>query len=586
MSLRRLPFHRVLHRPGLFLGGEREPALITAIVAGGLAVSGMNTVSFVVGATVWFGAIPLLRWMAKADPPVWESDQIRLLFDSILRDYPFGSLLLWETRFLEVPYRDFILDFRRGMTFIPKIKAEGKPMKMVLDGQQRMQSLYVGICGSYDGRRLYFNVTSGPGFKGDDTEELDGRFRFEFWQDADQVNRPKRLIRVADIVEWSPRLEDAEIKNVIQTIPLEGDDIDRAARNMRLLHAAITRTDLVPIETIDEEVRSAGQARTISEILDIFVRVNSGGTRLTRSDLMLGLISTRWSGARQAFDELVGQVDPDGSLGIDKDLVIRGLLLVSDATVAFDVQTVERHWDSMASKFDCFAAALRAAIDFCREPEVGILSASLLSPIVTLLPLVYYLSLQRGGSVPDGQRHAMRMVLYFLLFNGFLRGNNPQARLRWIREVLARNNINSALPVDEILAIIKSRQRGSFVATSADMLNWNPRLALNIVQPGVCRETLSWQAKAEVDHIFPQSVYRSRFPDMVDDIGNLAYLGKLRNIRKTDQPPWEYFKQIPDDELERNFLIQRSLLADDKFDEFVASRRERVTAVVKTFLGR
>lgn len=68
MSLHRLPFHRVLHRPGLFLGGEREPALITAIVAGGLAVSGMNTVSFVIGITLWFGAIPILRWMAKADP--------------------------------------------------------------------------------------------------------------------------------------------------------------------------------------------------------------------------------------------------------------------------------------------------------------------------------------------------------------------------------------------------------------------------------------------------------------------------------------------------------------------------------------
>jgi type IV secretion system protein VirB3 len=68
MSLRHVPFHRVLHRPNLFLGGEREPALLTLIVAGGLAVSGMNTVSFLVGAALWFTAIPLLRWMAKADP--------------------------------------------------------------------------------------------------------------------------------------------------------------------------------------------------------------------------------------------------------------------------------------------------------------------------------------------------------------------------------------------------------------------------------------------------------------------------------------------------------------------------------------
>ena len=68
MSLRRLPFHRVLHRTPSFLGAEREPALMAAIVAGGLAISGMNTVSFVVGGALWFAALPALRWMAKADP--------------------------------------------------------------------------------------------------------------------------------------------------------------------------------------------------------------------------------------------------------------------------------------------------------------------------------------------------------------------------------------------------------------------------------------------------------------------------------------------------------------------------------------
>jgi type IV secretory pathway TrbD component len=68
VSLRRLSFHRVLHRPSLFLSGEREPALMTLIVAGGLAISGMNTVSFLVGGALWFSAIAVLRWMAKADP--------------------------------------------------------------------------------------------------------------------------------------------------------------------------------------------------------------------------------------------------------------------------------------------------------------------------------------------------------------------------------------------------------------------------------------------------------------------------------------------------------------------------------------
>jgi Protein of unknown function (DUF1524) len=93
-------------------------------------------------------------------------------------------------------------------------------------------------------------------------------------------------------------------------------------------------------------------------------------------------------------------------------------------------------------------------------------------------------------------------------------------------------------------------------------------------------------AKAEVDHIFPQSVYRERYHDLVDDIGNLGYLGKLRNMRKHADNPWEYFKDTPDDELERDFLVQRSLLEEDKFQEFVSIRRARILDAVRKFLGR
>ena len=68
MSLRRTPFFRVLHRPRLFLGGEREPTLIMAIVAAGLAVSGQNLVTCAVAGVLWFGCIGIFRQVAKADP--------------------------------------------------------------------------------------------------------------------------------------------------------------------------------------------------------------------------------------------------------------------------------------------------------------------------------------------------------------------------------------------------------------------------------------------------------------------------------------------------------------------------------------
>ena len=60
---------------------------------------------------------------------VWSRESIRLLMDSLMRGYPFGSLLFWQTRFLSVPYRDFVTDFLPGMVFVPKDKAAGVPLR-------------------------------------------------------------------------------------------------------------------------------------------------------------------------------------------------------------------------------------------------------------------------------------------------------------------------------------------------------------------------------------------------------------------------------------------------------------------------
>jgi hypothetical protein len=300
---------------------------------------------------------------------------------------------------------------------------------------------------------------------------------------------------------------------------------------------------------------------------------------------MFSLIKTKWVGARRAFDELVHEVDPAGVIGIDKDFLIRGLLVIADVPVEFDVETIGRHWETMQPRFNNFASTLKSTIDFCQDPDVGFYSASLLQPMASLYPIIYYLGHHKNSSVPDDQRRPLRTVLYFLLFNRFLRGKSPQSRVRWLREKLT--NVGAGpVPVDDLLSVIKNKQKEHHIKTSAQMLNWNPQLALNIVQPRVCRESLSWQVAAEVDHIFPQSVYREKFPDLIDDIGNFAYLGKLRNIRKYNDAPGVYFNDVPDDELKRDFLIDRSLLVDNKFEEFVYVRRTLIEDEVRKFLGR
>jgi hypothetical protein len=515
---------------------------------------------------------------------VWSRDQIRLLMDSIMRGYPFGSLLFWQTRFLEVPYRDFVTDFHPGIVFVPKNKPAGQPLRMVLDGQQRLQSLHIAIYGSHDKRRLYFNVSSGPGAEQDGTDSQDditAAYRFEFWQEQD-TNRPKRLVLVSELVSWPPKYEDQNIEKVIQSIPLKDEAAAQARRNIRLLRSVINQSDLVPVETIDESAPDAASARTIDEILDIFVRVNTGGTKLSRSDLMFSLLKTKWTSARVSFDGLAKALEHKGPAGIDKDFIIRGLLVVADCPISYEVQNVQKHWGSMEKVFDEFSFAVRSAIDFFRSPDVGILSASMLSSM-TLYPIIYYLFHFKNASVPDAQRQPLRAALYFLLFNSFVKS---EARIRYLRDELKKYKAG-AFPLVGILKVIANRQVHHYVSTTLEMLNENSRLALNIAQPTAAKETLSWQEAPEVDHIFPQSVLRPKYGDLVDDIGNFSYLGKLRNIRKSDTMPVEYFKDMSDDELRNNHLIpDRSLLAEDKFEVFVKTRRELILSKVKAFLGR
>lgn len=103
-------------------------------------------------------------WLPNIQRPfVWTEDQMCRLFDSIMREYPISTLLIWKTK-SPIRRRKFIDNFKKEMLshlsdfYVPE---DSKKKCLVLDGQQRLQSLYIGLMGSYEGRELYLDVLSG-----------------------------------------------------------------------------------------------------------------------------------------------------------------------------------------------------------------------------------------------------------------------------------------------------------------------------------------------------------------------------------------------------------------------------------------
>src|ERR1017187_2995528 len=118
---------------------------------------------------------------AMQRPFVWEEEKILRLMDSLMRTFPIGTVLIWETDAAQ-RFRNFTRDAHAGeRPFVNFPEAKGKRLKYVLDGQQRLTSLYIATRGSLDGTHLHLDVLGGDTFDKETGEKLDpGEMYYDF----------------------------------------------------------------------------------------------------------------------------------------------------------------------------------------------------------------------------------------------------------------------------------------------------------------------------------------------------------------------------------------------------------------------
>ncbi|MDE0101414.1 MAG: DUF262 domain-containing protein, partial [Bryobacterales bacterium] len=119
-------------------------------------------------------------WLPNIQRPfVWREEQICRLYDSILREYPISTLLVWKTK-SGIRRRKFIDNWKDNLRlsdfYVPE---DEKRKSLVLDGQQRLQSLFIGLRGSFEGRELCFDILSGDVAAPDDV-----KYKFKFLDPA------------------------------------------------------------------------------------------------------------------------------------------------------------------------------------------------------------------------------------------------------------------------------------------------------------------------------------------------------------------------------------------------------------------
>ena len=183
---------------------------------------------------------------------VWGHKKIERLFDSIMADFPIGSFLYWKLKQEnknEWPVYQFIHDYDEKSPHNQEAHMDGvnRDILLVLDGQQRITSLSVGLRGSYSyfyyrwrKTKLYLNLLKSPGSNDENPEELTYEFRFR--EDSEQSGEPAKLwYRVARILDFIDA-EDAKIDMKEQLVNLSEDQKVDANKLIGRLHNRVHTT--------------------------------------------------------------------------------------------------------------------------------------------------------------------------------------------------------------------------------------------------------------------------------------------------------------------------------------------------------
>lgn len=536
---------------------------------------------------------------------VWGTDRVERLFDSIMADFPIGSFLYWKLEQKnkdEWPVYEFIRDFDAESPHNPSANMAGimKDITLVLDGQQRITSLYIGLKGSYRyfyyrwrKTRLYLNLLKPPTPNDENPEELTYGFSFREG-DEPSGEAPQLWYPAGRILDFEDA-EDAKADMRQNLAGLSDDQRDNANRLLGRLHNRIHTT---LVGNYYQE-----KSQDYDKVLQVFVRANSAGQPLEYSDLLLATATAKWEtlDARSEIHDFTDSLNEIGTgYNFGKDFVLKAsLYLTENLPIQYKVKNfsrsnlrkIEANWEKIK---EALATTVRLISRF------GFNSKNVVAPLA-LLPIALYM-LKRGDKAfdtsskaedADAQVAIRRWFVFATLKNAF--GGSSDTTLARLREVLAGCKPHSPFPAANLYQSLEIEPR----LTDAEIerileyryLGRYTNLVLSLLYPD-----RDWKdAVFHEDHIFPKSEFQVRalkrrgydeskvqsYIEKYNLIANLQLLTESENLSKNATPFDEWIRTRDASFRKRHLIPEMTSDAFDAFEEFYGKRKEKIIRVLQ-----
>lgn len=547
---------------------------------------------------------------------VWNPDQIEKLFDSLMRTYPISTFLFWKVEkgsIKNYQFYEFLKDYHeKNQKHNQEADlTEDEDVIAILDGQQRLTSLYLALKGTYakkipyyrwdsphafPKKRLYLNILQ-------PADDIEMEYDFQFLSEKEAKPSDKAwwfpVGEVLAFKEISDVMQYLMINDLTNTAVYSKEQTTFALNTLSKLFKCINENGT--ISYFQEE------GEELDKVLQIFIRINSGGTKLSYSDLLLSIATAQWK-EKNAREEIHLFVDELNRIGdgfeFNKDFVLKSCLVLGDfRDVKFKVDNFKKeNMLLIESKWEEMREALRNAV--LLVSRFGF-SRDSLTANNALIPLAYFIYKNGlGQELLDSSQHAdNRRSMREWLIRSLLRriwGGTPDALYPVYRNFITENP--GVFPLAQIINHYKGTNK-SLAFNEDDVeqllnLEYGSSLAysaLSLIYPGLIQSR-----RYHVDHIHPQRFFTNaklasqgiellKFPDYqnrYNRLANLQLLPATENTEKNGKPFETWLQATYPSASERAAFVSEHTIPTDvsyAFNEFIAFYEARKKLMIKKY---
>lgn len=529
---------------------------------------------------------------------VWSMEQIEKLWDSILQGYPISTFLYWHIDDSNVTGDTYFCDFMHDVRFDSTKRADDVNYELravnlsisdtaVLDGQQRLTSLFISLFGTSNIRpknqrranttsivtKLLIELNENKIDTQDEYNEK--KFDIKFTDKVGKAGVSQFDIKNILKDEFkNPNTRANAIDRVVANIPT--DSKDYATKVLNLLCTKVYEEKLIRYT----EIHDMNQ----DDALEMFVRFNSGGRPLSKSDITMSILEAYWASAKTQFGNLL----TGDFAGFGTEFVVRTAHMIYGDVVKSNISKqvamdLKNNWIDFRKAFKNTAQILKDAnIDISRFKN----SWNVLVPIIFCVynnPVDYV-------NFTDGILKYLYRAILFTYFSSGTTGKLQIMRkhiMEYEYEISTDmlDQINELRVTDAKLEDLMNYEKGNRV--TGEILYY---ISLDWIRDNV---------RYEQDHLHPYDRFYKTQPGgisvtewaewrkLANRVPNLHLLFGRGNASKSDMPLQEYYDDMT--EAEQEAFKQNSYIPDESlniinFANFYEKRKELLIEKIKSLI--